>query len=187
MKSLAVAVLVLAASSRSEAGELDLHLGLQATTTQWDNDHGGGPTFGASWMFRPWIGINVTTKQHHVEVDDRFATYLSLNAIVRTKLGERLRLSGLFGLVHEHDETQAAIDAMPLESAFGVADGIRHRMASRVGAQLALPFRERAKGDWYVALDVDATAFPNDNRGPRWMASAGFSVGLTHDFARGGK
>jgi len=93
-------------------------------------------------------------------------------------------LTGTVGAVHQHEETRAAIDNMPVASAFGVADGIRHRMASRIGGQLAYPFADREKGQWYVALDIDGTYFAEDTRGPQWMNSVGLSVGFTHDFSK---
>ena len=55
-------------------------------------------------------------------------------------------------------------------------------MASRAGVQLAIPFHDRARGDWYVGLDLDGTVFAEAERGPRWMMSAGLSIGFTHDF-----
>jgi len=182
MKLVLGAILVLGLSAGTAgAGELDLDLGLQATHTQWDDDHGGGPTLSAGWLFKPWLGASFIGKEHYATIDDRYMSYFSVNALFRHSL-DRFRISGTIGLVHQHEEPRAAIDSMPLESAFGVADGIRHRMASRAGVQLAIPFRDRAKGDWYVGLDLDATVFAEQTRGPRWMTSAGLSVGFTHDF-----
>jgi hypothetical protein len=175
--------LFLLAATPAAAGELDLGLGLQATHTGWSDDHGGGPAVSAGWWFNSWLGISFIAKEHYATVDDRFMSYFSLNGAVRRSVGG-LRIAGTLGLVHQHEEPYAAIQHMPVASAFGVADGIRHRMASRAGLQLALPFRDRAKGEWYVALDLDATAFPEAERGPRWMSSAGLSVGFTHDFAK---
>jgi len=169
--------------STVHAGELDLNLGLQATHTEWDDDHGGGPTLSATWFFRDWIGASFVGKEHYATIDERYMSYLSLNAVFRKRL-DHVWLVGTAGLVHQHEETRAAIEAMPLESVFGVADGMRHRMGSRGGVQIAFPFRDRAKGDWYLALDLDATVFSERDRGPRWMSSAGLSVGFTHDFAK---
>lgn len=165
------------------AGELDLHLGLQATHTEWSDDAGGGPTLGVTWWFQDWIGASFLGKEHYATVDDRYMSYFSINAAFRTEAGP-LWLVGTAGFVHQHEETMAAIEAQPIASLFGVADGMRHRMATRAGVQLALPFRDRAKGDWYVALDIDGTYFAEAERGPQWMQSVGLSVGLTHDFAR---
>ncbi len=167
----------------TRAGELDLTLGLQATQTDWPDDTGGGPTGSAGWWFRPWIGASFIVKEHYAPVDERYLSYYSVNAAVRRDLG-RLRLGVTLGFVHQHEETRAAIEAQPLASLFGVADGMRHRMGTRSGLQLALPFRDRAKGDWYVALELDGTVFAEADRGPRWMSSAGLSIGFTHDFSR---
>jgi hypothetical protein len=176
-------LILLFASTPVGAGELDLNLGLQATHTAWSDDTGGGPTLGATWWFKDWIGASFIGKEHYAKVDDRYMSYFSLNVAFRTEAGP-LWLGGNAGIVHQHEETMAAIEEQPIASLFGVADGMRHRMASRAGVQLALPFSDRAKGDWYVALDIDATYFSEETRGPRWMQSIGLSVGLTHDFSK---
>ena len=174
--------LTLVASSAS-AGTLDLDLGLQATTTGWPHDHGGGASLDASWWFRPWIGASFIGKEQYAEVDDRMMSYFSLNAAVRQPLGP-LRLTGTLGVVHQHEEPRAAIMNQPLESLFGVGDGIRHRMAGRAGLSLALPLKTYGRGDYYLALDLDGTKFMDSDKGPQWMASLGLSVGFTYDFAR---
>ena len=170
-------------ASSASAGELDIDLGLQATTTGWPDDHGGGPTLEAAWWFRPWLGASFIGKSHYATVDDRFMSYFSVNGSVRRAVGP-LRLVGTLGVVHQHEESRAAIMEEPLASLFGVGDGIRHRMASRAGFSLGLPLSSHAHGDYYVALDIDGTLFADDDRGPRWMSSAGLSVGFTYDFAR---
>src|SRR5262249_55380143 len=119
-------------------------------------------------------------------VDQRFMSYFSVNAAVRHTFGP-VRLEGNAGIVHQHEEPYAAVMDQPISSLFGVGDGIRHRMAGRAGAQLALPFIQHAHGDWYVALDLDVTRFADDDRGPPWMTSLGLGVGFTYDFARSGK
>ena len=181
MRTVLIVLLLLAAPAH--AGELDLSAGLQANHSDWDDDHGGGPTLSAAWLFRPWIGASFVGKEQYATVDDRFLSYFSLNAVVRKSL-DHIRISGTLGLVHQHEESRPAIEAMPLASLFGVADGTRHRMGSRAGVQVAFPLRDRARGDWYLAFDVDATVFAEQERGPRWMSSAGLSIGFTHDFAK---
>lgn len=177
-------VLIPLCAAPASAGELDIDLGLEATTTGWPDDHGGGPTLGAAWWFKPWLGATFLSKEHYATVDDRFMTYLSVNAAVRRALGP-VRVIGTLGLVHQHEESRAAIMDQPLQALFGVGDGIRHRMASRAGFSLGLPFRAHGHGDYYVALDVDGTVFADADRGPRWMSSAGLSIGFTYDFSVG--
>jgi hypothetical protein len=176
-------LVILMSAGTASAGVLEMDLGLQATTTGWPDDHGGGPTLEAAWWFRPWLAATFVGKEHYATVDDRYMSYFSVNGAVRKALGP-VRLTGSLGLVHEHEESYAAVMAEPIASFFGVADGIRHRMASRAGFSLGLPFSTHRNGDYYVALDIDATAFAEADRGPRWMSSAGLSIGFTYDFAR---
>src|SRR5690606_11111507 len=103
-------------------------------------------------------------------------SYFSFNAALRRALGT-VRLTGTLGIVHQHEEPYAAIMHQPIQSLFGVGDGIRHRMASRGGLSLGLPFATHGHGDYYIALAIDATMFADNDRGPRGMSSAGLSVG----------
>lgn len=180
---LATLGLLLAGPTRpAAAGELDLDLGLQATTTGWTADHGGGPSLDAGWWFKPWLGASFIGKEHYATVDDRFLSYFSVNAAARHRFGA-LRLDGTLGLVHQHEEPRAAVMEQPVQSVFGVGDGIRHRMGTRAGLSLGLPLRAHGHGDYYAALELDATVFADSDRGPRWMASAGLAFGFTYDFA----
>ena len=185
MRTVLVCSLVLL-SGAAVAGELDLDAGLQATTTAWPGDHGGGGVLDVGYWFRPWLGASFIGKEQYATIDDRFLSYFSVNAAARHAAGP-LRLTGTLGLVHQHEEPRAAIGAMPLDALFGVGDGIRHRMAGRAGVQLALPFRTHGHGDYFVALDLDATRFTDTDKGPTWMTSAGLSLGFTYDFARGAR
>jgi hypothetical protein len=175
--------LVLLSAPIARAGELDMDFGAQATTTAWPDDHGGGAALCAAWYFRPWLGAAFVAKEQYATVDDRFLAYYSVNAAARQVAGP-LRLAGTLGVVHQHEEPRAAIMAQPLESAFGVGDGIRHRMAARAGASVAWPFRVHHHGDYYVAVDLDGTLFADKDRGPRWMTSAGLSLGFTYDWSK---
>ncbi|MDB4956598.1 MAG: hypothetical protein JWO36_4167 [Myxococcales bacterium] len=183
MKLFATLVMLALGARSASAGELDLDLGLQATTTGWPDDHGGGAALAATWLIRPWIGASFIGKEQYAKVDDRFMSYFSFNAVLRHALGP-LRLTGSLGLVHQHEEPRAAVMEQPFGSLFGVGDGIRHRMGERAGISLALPVKTHGHGDYYVAFDLDGTMFMDTDKGPHWMTSAGLSVGFTYDFAR---
>ena len=165
----------------ASAGELDLDAGLTATTTAWPGDHGGGAALDASWWFRDWIGASFMRQGAVRHRRRRLLSYFSVNVAVRHPAGP-LRLTGTLGLVHQHEEPRSALMDAPIEAALGVGDGIRHRAGGRAGLQLALPVKELALGDVYVALDLDATVFADDDRGPRWMAGAGLAL----ESSRGG-
>ena len=181
----ATAITLLSPPARA-GGEIDLDLGLTALTTAWQDDHGGGGTLDAAFFFLPWLGVSYIGKEQYSMVDSRTMTYLSLNAAFRADLGGP-RLTGTIGAVHQHEETSSAVNAMPVESLFGVGDGIRHRMAGRAGAQLAYPVWDYGRGDLFVAMDLDFTKFLDKDKGPSWMSSIGVSFGATYDFSRKGK
>jgi hypothetical protein len=172
---------LLGAASPAAAGELDLNFGLQATHTAWSDDTGGGPTLQVGWWFADWIGASFVGKEHYATIDDRYMSYYSLNVALRHAAGP-LWIGGSLGFVHQHEQTMSSIEEQPLASAFGVADGMRHRMAARTGFQLALPISKLHRGDMYLALDIDGTYFGDEDRGPRWMQSIGISLGVTRDF-----
>ncbi|HUJ62112.1 MAG TPA: hypothetical protein VLX92_26580 [Kofleriaceae bacterium] len=176
-------VLVLAVAVPAHAGELDIDAGAQATTTAWNGDHGGGAMLTAGYWFMSWLGASFIGKEQYATVDDRLLSYFSLNASARATLGSA-RLVGTLGVVHQHEEPRTVWEQQPLMSALGVADGIRHRFAGRAGASLQIPLRTMGKADPYLGFDVDATVFGDTDKGPRWMMSAGVSVGFLWDFAR---
>lgn len=176
-------LLVCPLAGTAVAGELDIDLGLQATHTAWESDNGGGAALDTTFWFKNWVGASFIGKEQYATVDDRVMSYFSLNGAVRQPMGP-LRFMATLGLVHQHEEPKAAIMEQPVQSLFGVGDGIRHRMGARSGFSLGLPLTNHDHGDLYVALDIDATVFAEQERGPRWMSSAGLSVGVTYDFAR---
>lgn len=171
--------------SSASAGEADLNLGLQATTTDWPADHGGGGHLDLGYWFASvgdtHFGAKYVGKEHYATVDERLMTYLSINAAVRQDFGD-LRLVGTLGAVHQHEETREQLMEAPFSSALGIGDGIRHRAGARAGISVLMPVVKHRRGQFYIALDLDATAFSEDTRGPRWMSSGGLSFGATFDF-----
>ena len=171
----------------AHAGELDLNLGLQATTTDWPADHGGGGSLDLGYWFATIggtsLGAKYVGKEQYANVDERVMTYLSINAAVRQDLGA-VRLVATAGLVHQHEETRDALMEAPFSAALGIGDGIRHRAGARSGLSIVMPVARYRRGEFYLAFDLDATVFTEDTRGPRWMSSGGVSFGATFDFAQ---
>jgi len=170
-------------ATAAHAGELDLNVGLQATTTEWPEDHGGGASLDLGYWFTEHFGVKYIGKEHYAIVDDRFMTYLSLNAAAHHDFG-KVTVTGTAGVVHQHEETRAALMEAPFSAALGIGDGIRHRAGGRAGVSLAVPVFSHRRGEGYLAFDLDATMFTEDTRGPRWMSSGGVSFGFTFDFAK---
>jgi len=167
----------------AKAGELDLNLGLQATTTEWPEDHGGGGSLDVGYWFTDTFGAKFIGKEQYAAIDQRLMTYLSINAAAHHTFGS-VRLTATLGLVHQHEETRAALEEAPFSALLGIGDGIRHRAGSRAGFSVAVPILHYSRGELYLAFDLDSTVFTEDTRGPRWMSSGGVSVGVTFDLQR---
>lgn len=183
-----VRVLALAAGASllpaaAHAGELDLNLGVQATTTDWPADHGGGGSLDLGYWFTSMFGVKYIGKAHYATVDERVMTYLSLNAAAHHDVGS-VRVTGTLGVVHQHEENRSALMEAPFSAALGIGDNIRHRAGGRTGLSLGVPVFQYSRGEGYLAFDLDATVFTEDTRGPRWMTSGGVSFGFTFDLAR---
>ena len=180
MRTIACLVLLSAASAR--AGELDLGVGVGATTTSWRGDRGGGPTLDASWWLTDWLAATYAGKEQYAGVDERMLSYFSVGISARHAAGPTT-VVGSLGVVHQHEEPWPGVEAQPVGSLFGVGDGIRHRAGGRAALHVIVPLHAHAHGDWFASLDLDATAFADDH-GPSWMASAGASIGFSYDFGR---
>ncbi|HTJ44365.1 MAG TPA: hypothetical protein VL463_19815 [Kofleriaceae bacterium] len=181
MRNAIVIFLLVAASERARAGELDLGVGVGATTTQWSGDRGGGPTIDASWWFTDWLAATYAGKEQYASVDERMLSYFSVGMSAR-----RGPVVGSLGLVHQHEEPWPSVEDMPVGSVFGAGDGIRHRFGGRAAVHWILPFRAHAHGDFFASIDLDGAYFADDH-GPAWMASLGASIGFSYDFARGSR
>lgn len=174
-----------AASSTARAGELDLALGLDSSSSSWEEDtHVGHGTFKLGYRFLwPWFQVTYLGKVGYATVDERVLTFLSLGVEVRPDWFERIRPYARASLVHQHEEPLVALEHQPFQSLIGVGDGLRHRGGGATAIGAELPFRDHRKGDWYAALELSGTYFPDD-RGPQTYLSAAGSIGFTWDFER---
>jgi hypothetical protein len=177
----AISLLLLSAPAR--AGELDLGVGLGATTTAWHGDRGGGPTIDASWWFTDWLAGTYAGKEQYASVDERLLSYFSVGASVRHAVGPTF-VVGSLAIVHQHEEPWPGVEHQPVGSVIGVGDEIRHRGGGRAALHVIIPFHAHDHGDFYASIDLDTTAFADDH-GPSWMMSAGASLGFSYDFASG--
>jgi hypothetical protein len=183
--ALAALMACAAASGTARAGELDVALGLDSSQSSWEEDtHVGHGTFKLGYRFLwPWFELTYLGKLGYATVDERILTYLSLGVELRPDWFERVRPYARASLVHQHEETLAAAEEQPFQSALGVGDGLRHRGGGAAALGVELPFSQHRKGDWYAALELASTYFPDD-RGPHSYYSAAVAIGFNWDFER---
>ncbi len=162
------------APAAARAGELQLAFGAAGEATTWEGDSAVYSSLQVGWRFRDLVSVDFLGRLGYGAVDDRMLTYLSVGAELWGRLGStrpHLRL----GLVHQHEEPVAAIDADPFGAALGVGDGIRHRAGGQISAALDVPIGRLWRRPLFVSAGAQVTSFPDD-RGPDLYWGAGASL-----------
>jgi hypothetical protein len=137
--------------------------GMLAST--WRGDLAPYAPFWLGYRYKRVVSLDVLTRLGYATVDQRLLTYLSLGGTIWGRLG-KVQPYARLALVHQHEESRAAIDDDPHGALFGVGNGIRHRGGYAASAGFLLPFqRVRRMGEWCAGVDAFGTYFP-DNRGP---------------------
>jgi hypothetical protein len=149
--------------------------GVLAST--WRGDVAPYAPFWLGYRYKQLVSLDALTRLGYASVDQRVLTYISLGGTLWGHIGKvqpYLRLA----LVHQHEESRAAIDQDPHGALFGVGNGIRHRGGYAASVGFMMPFqRVRRLGEWYVGLDAWSTYFP-DNRGPAIYAGGSGWLGF---------
>jgi hypothetical protein len=114
----------------------------------------------------------------YATVDERTLTYFGFGASIYGRL-DILRPFARIAIVHQHEETVAALKADTDGALLGIGDGIRHRggFSGSLGADV--PIGRRGNAQWFVGFDALATVFP-DPRGPEFYFGGGGWVGLNY-------
>jgi hypothetical protein len=163
----------LLAPAAARAGDLQISLGAAGETTSWEGDSAVYSSFQIGWRWRDLVSVDFLGRLGYGQVDDRVLTYLSVGAELWGRLGTT-RPHVRLGLVHQHEEPIAGIDADPFGALFGVGDGIRHRAGGQISAALDVPIGRLWRHPLFISFGAQATSFPDD-RGPDlyWGAGAG--------------
>jgi hypothetical protein len=161
--------------------QLQLTLGPGGMASTWRGDGGlyGGMRVGA--RFFDVVSIDVLARLGYATVDERTLTYLALGASVypRVFFGGRVRPFARVAVVHQHEETIAAIHRDAFGALLGVGDGIRHRGGFSMGLGADVPFARAGSTQFFAGLEAMATVFP-DARGPEWYFGGGAWLGVSY-------
>jgi hypothetical protein len=186
MRTLLCAALAVASAQDEPAGAPDqvapVHEVLAATgggmlASTWRGDVAPYAPFWLGYRYKRLVALDLLTRLGYATVDQRMLTYISLGATLFGRLG-RAQPYARLALVHQHEESRAAIDDDPHGALFGVGNGIRHRGGYGASTGFLYPFQRAGKlGEWYVGADAWTTYFP-DNRGPSVYAGGSAWLGF---------
>lgn len=177
--ALAAALFILVPSPPAGAGGLGISAGLDAQGTTWAEDGAGHASLRADYRWTRF-GLYFLGKTGYAEIDERTLQHLAVGGHVWFRW-RSMRPYLRAGLVHQHEIPGAAVEHDPVGSLTGFGSGIRHRGGAGGALGLQIPFRDRTRGDFFVALELSADALLGAP-GPGLYWGGGAAVGFTHDF-----
>jgi len=159
--------------------QIQLTMGPGGMASTWRGDAGlyGGLRVGA--RFFDLVTVDLLARLGYAAVDERTITYLALAAGLQPRLfGGKVRPFARVAVVHQHEETIAAIHRDAFGALLGVGDGIRHRGGFSFGLGADVPFARVGATQFFAGLEAMATVFP-DPRGPEWYFGGGAWLGVS--------
>jgi len=170
-----------AAPRGARAGAVEMELGAGAAASTWQGDAAGYGTLRGAYRFARFARLDVGSWNGRGRVDDRHLGMLILGASFWLPVGP-VRPYARAAAVHQHEEPETSRRADPTGSAFGVADGIRHRGGAQAALGLDVPVMVKGwtRSRLLFGAEVAVTRFP-DQRGPELYVFAGGSLGISYD------
>jgi hypothetical protein len=143
----------------------------------WRGDYAAFAPMRLSYRYKQLVSLDALVRVGYATVDQRMLTCFSLGGTIGKKVGPVLPYVRL-ALVHQHEESRAAVADDPGGALFGVGNGIRHRGGFAAGVGVDVPVQRVPKlGEWFVGAEAGATYFP-DARGPALYAGGSVWLGF---------
>jgi len=147
-----------------------------AGSSAWRGDPIGLSSLKLGFRFFDFITPYYLGRLGYAEVNDRSVLTLSFGVQAGPHLGiarPYVRAS----IVHQHEESMAAIKADVGGALTGVGDGIRHRSGPEFGLGVDLSIHRERKTELFGAIEASTLYFP-DPRGPSLYVLGSLALGL---------
>jgi hypothetical protein len=164
------------ALSRRTTIQVATGAGGMASTWRSDGALAGGLRLGV--RFIDLFSIEFIGHLAYSTVDQRTLAYFGLGGTLYGRLGP-VRPFARIALVHQHEETVAALKQDAGGALLGIGDGIRHRGGFSWTLGADMPIGRRGPTQFFVGFDALASVFP-DPRGPSWYFGGNGWVGLNY-------
>jgi hypothetical protein len=165
-----------ASAPRATRGEVEVSYGLYGGASNWIGDVATYPTaliigFRLFGIVTPYVGGALG----YGAVDQRLLTRLSIGASVGYTIAHRFRPRAFVAVVHQHEESLAAVAQQPFGAVLGIGTGIRHRAGTHFG--VGFDFIAWHGAGWDVSIGPDVSAmYLTYSSGPSWYLLAGGSI-----------
>ncbi len=160
-----------AAAARAR-GELALGVGLEGGSSDWTGDplaYGSG-VMGLRILrvVRPYFGLAVG----YARVDQRVLTRLTIGVSLSVPIADRFFPRVYVALVHQHEESLAALAQQAFGAILGIGTGIRHRAGVHMGLGFDVQLYRNPSTTLSLGPDLSAM-YLTYSSGPAWYFTAG--------------
>jgi hypothetical protein len=160
------------------AAEFQLKTGILGETSTWRADPAMTGALQLGLRFGDLASVYMQGRVGYAGVDQRMLTMVQIGGQIWGRLG-KARPYFRFGLVHQHEESWAAVDGDVFGAMFGVGDGIRHRGGFEWAGGVDVPLAQVKRTQFFASGEGLVTWFP-DPRGPAAYSGLLLSLGLNY-------
>jgi hypothetical protein len=159
-------------------GEVIGALGATAGSSTWPGDPVAMSTLKVGYRFFDWIAPYYLGRLGYGVVNHRSLLTLSFGVQMWGRLGPT-RPYVRASILHQHEESLAAMRADTGGALFGVGDGIRHRYGGELGLGLDFPIHKNRAVEFVASLEATSDYMP-DVRGPGWYVLGSAALGINY-------
>jgi hypothetical protein len=176
--ALAAAAAIASLERPARAGELQIGAAAGGQGSSWRGDGAGLVGIKLGYRFVDIVAPYFLARIGYANTNQRVLEMLQLGVQLWARIGitrPYLRL----GVIHQHEEPWASIQADSWGALLGVGDGIRHRAGFEGALGVDIPFKQIK--DWQIHGTVEgfATGFP-DSKGPVVYGGGTLGIGFNY-------
>jgi hypothetical protein len=157
---------------RAARGELEAGSNLAGGASTWAGDAVAYAGITAGMRFFRIVSGYAGIALGYGGVDERLLTRLSFGLSVGYTFADRFRPRAYVGIVHQHEESLAAVAQQAAGAIFGIGTGIRHRAGVHFGVGFDITLYHRGNVEFAVGPDVSAM-YLTYSSGPSWYVIGG--------------
>jgi hypothetical protein len=177
--ALALAGCLLFSREARAGGEIQFRAAAGGMGSSWLHDGQPVLSIQLGYRFVDLVAPYFLARIGYGNTNERVIEQIQLGVQLWARIG-MARPYARFGVLHQHEEPWASVQADGLGALLGVGDGIRHRAGLEGALGVDLPFKQYKSFQFHATLEGIFTGIPDD-KGPGIYA--GGTIGLGFNYA----
>jgi hypothetical protein len=176
--ALSAAALLACFDAPARAGEIQFSMAVGGEGSSWRHDGAGFGGIKLGYRFVDIVAPYFIGRLGYANTNQRVLEMLQLGVQLWARIGitrPYLRL----GVIHQHEEPWASVQADGWGALLGVGDGIRHRAGFEGALGVDIPFVQRNAWQFHATVEGFATGYP-DSKGPVFYGGGTLGVGFNY-------